>query len=97
MRGQIFLQVMRFMPYTGSCHLTHLAKKRIFPISDFMGNTSVDFKVLNTQVLAGRLCQQLPKLAAVRSQVLSGAVDVNVRFGRFYINDQASAMHRFGR
>ena len=91
---------MRFSEYMGVCSLHHLRQPRFFPLVDVhtgRNADATDWKKRNSEVLFEKIRRQLRNFPRNKIDSLLDTLEVNVRFGRFYLVDPGCKLHELAR
>ncbi len=90
---------MRFVDYFGLCHNHHIRIPRLVPVPENDPNQfSIDeSKATNAQLLGEKIRQQLRSFPRKDQEKLLKTLEINVRFGTFYLNDKGNRLREMSR
>ncbi len=88
---------MNFVEYYGLCHSHHNRVPRFVPISKKAQISTEDSKSMNARLLGERFRQQLRNFPSKDQEKLLETLEINVRFGTFYLIDEGRRLQEMSR
>jgi hypothetical protein len=87
---------MQFPEYLGLCGILHQRNPRFYPAVKFSGPEETS-KKKNAEILFEKIRRQLQNFPRNKLDSLLQTLEINIRFGRFYLNDPRCKLQEVAR